>query len=180
MSIRTDSYASAAEVQAFTQHLLSGQSAFNDTTQPTLTQVEKFIDRVSAILNLALANAGFDVPVVSEIGKLACDDWVTARATEYVELTRRGVGYSEGEGSRVTSFRNLQKSAKEFVEENRIGFVQLGVTVSSQLSDGLAFTGLDADDERSDPDDTALEQPKFTRHTFDDPTMSDFGEDEDD
>ena len=45
MTLRLDSYASVAEVTAFTRHLLDGQSAFNSTTRPTVTELEKFIDR---------------------------------------------------------------------------------------------------------------------------------------
>lgn len=180
MGTRSDSYSSTGEVRAFTRHLLDAQSTFNSTTQPTLTEVEKFIDRASGVLNLALSGKGLTTPVSNTTAKLACDDWVTERAVEYVELTQRGVGYSDGEGSRVASFRNLQKSAAEFAAINRLGFVRLGVTQTDRASDGLQFTGLDAHADRSDPSDTGLEQPLFTRHQFDEPSASRFTADEDD
>jgi hypothetical protein len=53
MAIRGDSYSSTGEVKAFTRHLLNGQSNFNSTTRPTVTELEKFIDRASGVLNLA-------------------------------------------------------------------------------------------------------------------------------
>jgi hypothetical protein len=172
MTIRADSYSTAAEVTAFTRHLLAGQSAFNSTTRPTVTELDKFIDRASGILNSALVGSGLAAPITNSTAKLACDDWVTARSAEYVELTQRGVGYSEGEGSRTASFRNMAKSANQFVTENRLGFVRLGVTVSHGKAEGLAFTGLDARSERDDPDDTALVQPFFRRGKFDDPSAT--------
>ena len=166
------SYSSAAEVLAFTRHLLSGQTSFNSTTRPTSTEVSTFLSRAGGVLDTALAGAGLAIPVTNTTAKLACDDWVTSRVTEYVELTQRGVGYSEGEGSRVTAFRNLQKSAAEFAKANRQGFIRLGVSVSHPSSEGLAFTGMTVQADRSDPDDTSLEQPKFTRTKFDDQGLS--------
>ena len=167
MAIRPDSYSSTGEVRAFTYHLLDGQTTFNVLTRPNMTEVEKFIDRASGMLNLALAQKGLATPISNSTAKLACSDWVTDRVVEYVELTQRGVGYSDGEGSRVVGFRNLQKSANEFVDANRLGFIGLGVTQTRKASDGLQFTGLDAPYDRSDPNDGSLEQPKFTRTKFD-------------
>lgn len=178
MSIRSDSYGSTAEVQAFTQYLAAGQTAFNSTTQPTLTQVEKFIDRASGILNTALAGAGIATPITNGTAKLACDDWVTARATEYVELTQRGSGYSDAEGNRHNSFRNMQKAATDFAKENRLGFFRLGVTAAHNAAEGLQFTGQTAPADRADPDDTGLAQPAFRRGLFDYPGV-DGSEDED-
>lgn len=169
MAIRTDSYSSTSEVKAFTRHLLDGQSAFNSTTRPTSSELEKFIDRASGVLNLAVAGAGFAPSAVrgNSTAKLAADDWVTARSAEYVELTQRGVGFNDGEGSRTSAFRNLTKSAEEFIKLNSLGFVRLGVAQGYKKSDGLTFTGLDAQADRADPDNTGLEQPFAKRRQWD-------------
>lgn len=168
MTIRGDSYSSAAEVTAYTRHLLDGQSAFNSTTRPTVTELEKFIDRASGILNVAIASEGFNPSSVytNSTAKLACDDWVTMRATKYVELTQRGTGYSDAEGSRIAAF-DMNKDAKEFICDMALGFRRLGIDENYRAGDGLQFTGLDAQSERADPDDTELEQPKFTRSQWD-------------
>lgn len=162
------SYSSPGEVMAFTRHLLDGQVSFNSTTRPTGSDVLRFIERASNVLNVALAGAGFTVPIAEQVSRSACADWVTQRATEYVELTQRGVGYSEGEGSRAAAFRNMQKSAADFVKENALGFKRLGAAVSTSLAAGLEFTGATAQADRLDPSNTGLEQPMFTRHLFDD------------
>jgi hypothetical protein len=169
MAIRADSYSSTSEVKAFTRHLLDGQSTYNSTTRPTLTELEKFIDRASGVLNLAIANSGFAPSAVraNSTAKLSADDWTTARASEYAELSRRGVGYSEAEGSRTASFANLSKSAEQWVAANALGFVRLGVTQAYKMSDGLAFTGLSSTDNRADPDDSSLVQPFAKRGQFD-------------
>jgi hypothetical protein len=43
------------------------------------------------------------------------------------------------------------------------------VTQTYKLSDGLQFTGLTAQPDRADPQDTNLEQPFFKRGQFDTP-----------
>lgn len=168
MAIRSDSFSSAAEVTAFTRHLLDGQSAYNSTTRPTVTELESFIDRASGVLNVALAGGGFTPSTVyaNSTAKLACDNWVTMKAASYVELTQRGTGYSSNEGSRLDGF-DMRKDAKEFVDSMSFGFINIGIAQGVKLSDGLIFTGLTIQSNRSDPDDTSLEQPMHKRKQWD-------------
>lgn len=173
MAIRSDSFSSTAEVKAFTRHLLDGQSAFNSTTRPRLTELEKFIDKASGVLNLALSVGGFTPSAVynNSTSKLACDDWVTNYAVRYVELTQRGTGYSEQDGSRSAAFK-MTKDATAFVKDMSVGFVNLGVSQKVQHADGLQFTGMTRQDQRADPNDTTKEQPFASRRQFDDPAVS--------
>ena len=167
MALRDDSYGTIAEVLAFTTHLLDGKgSTFNSTTRPTEAQIEKFIDRTSSYVNIALNTHGFTTPVDNSTAVLMLDDWVVGKATMYTELTQRGAGFNEEEGSRTSSFKTISNEAMEFVEENVLGFKRLGVTVGHAMSAGLAFTALDDQDQRADPDDSSLEQPMFTRGLF--------------
>jgi len=168
MTIRADTFSSTSEVKAFTRHLLDGQTAFNGFTRPTAVELEKFLDKASGVLNTAIAGAGFTPSGVyaNSTAKLSCDDWVTNYAVRYVELTQRGTGYNENEGSRTAAF-NMMKSANDFVKMNALGFVRLGISQGKKLSDGLSFTGLTVQSERSDPNDTSLEQPFATRRQWD-------------
>ena len=168
MGIRSDSYGSTGEVKAFTRHLLDGQSGFNSTTRPSGPELEKFIDRASAILNSALNVKGFDTPVANSTAKLACDDWVTARSVEYVEMTKAGVGYTDQEGTRHVSFKNLAGPATKFVEDMELGFRNLGVPQAIvNIGEGLKFTGEIVQVDRTDPEDGGLQQPTFKRGLFD-------------
>ena len=168
MAIRSDSYSSVDEVVAFTRHLLDGNTTFNTSTRPTLANVEKFIDRASACINIALYREGFAPSAVyaNAVAKLVCDDWVTTMAVKYVELTQRGTGYNANEGSRTDAF-SLQEDAYDFVCAYALGFQRAGVTRSIQLSAGLTFTGLTVQDDRADPDNEAYEQPFAQRGQFD-------------
>lgn len=171
MAIRGDSFSSVAEVTAYVRHLLDGQSAFNSTTLPTLTEVEKFIDRASGVLNTAISATGFAPSVIyaNSTAKLPCDDWVTIRAAQMVELTKIATGWSEAEGSRLVNLGSLQQDAADFAKMMSQGWKFLGLTVQRPSHLGLAFTAIDASDQRSDPDNGDREQPKFTRGLFDNP-----------
>lgn len=167
MAIRSDSFSSVEEVRGYVRHLLDGHTTFDSSTRPTLTEVEKFIDRSSALLNVALAAAGFSPAAIyaNAVAKLACDDWVTIRAVKYVELTQRGTGYNADEGSRTAAFTN---DTAEFIEMMSDGFINLGIAqTAASTADGLNFTAMDVESERADPSDTSKAQPLFTRKGFD-------------
>lgn len=169
MTLRDDSYGSVEEVRALTRHLLDGNLDFDDTTAPTLDDVERFIDRASGTLNTALAGQGFTVPVSQAQAVLACAEWVVMHAAKMVELTQMGDGMTVGggAGNRAQYIHNLTKRAGEFAAENARAFRLLGVPTTTASSQGLTFTGLDAHAYRSDPKSNRLEQPKFRRGMFD-------------
>lgn len=166
MSIRADSYGTVIEVRALTRHLLDGHANFDTETRPTLADVETFIDRASGVLNAALASEGFGVPITNTTAKLACTEWVTIHVARAVELTQRGTGYSEADGSRIAGFS--QKSAMAWVKEMAPALQGLGLsTASNPAHEGLTYTGLLTRANRSDPLNTDYEQPKFRRGQFD-------------
>ena len=164
---------------AFTRHLLAGETSFNITTRPTSTEVNRFLSRISGVMNSALASRGFTIPVSQADVLVAVNDWAVTRAAEYTEATQRGVGFGNGEGSRTAVLGNLHADAIEFVTTNERGWKRLGAGVDQKLSQGLQFTGLDAAGDRNDPTDTSLAQPKFKRGLFDDPTVVQYNEDDD-
>lgn len=169
MTLRDDSYGSVEEVRALTRHLLDGNLDFDDTTVPTLDDVERFIDRASAVLNVALAGQGFAVPVTVDAPVLACADWVVMHAAKMVELTQQGDGLTSpavGPNNRAAYIASLSSKAKEFAADNARAFRQMGVTVTTSSSEGLVYTGLDAHAYRADPGNARREQPKFRRGMF--------------
>lgn len=162
MAIGANSYGSVGEVQAFTRHLLDGESAFNSTTRPTLTEVEKMIDRASAALNAGLAYMTLSVPIVQADAKLACDEWVVAKVVNMVELTRESLNWS-GEANPAGALTGLSDSALRFARQNAPGFKRLGCATEAN---GPAFTGETSAADRPDPDDSGLRQPRFSRDMF--------------
>jgi hypothetical protein len=166
MAIGANSYGSTDDVLAFTRHLLDGETTFNSTTRPTLTEIEGMVDRASAALNVALAGAGLSVPVAQVDAKLACDEWVIARVVGMAELTRQAQGWSGDEGSRSAGFLSLLDSALDFARQHALAFRRLGCAAADPPSQGLAFTGETAEGDRADPDDDSLRPPRFSRGMF--------------
>lgn len=169
MAIRSDSFGSVAGVTGYVRHLLDGKPSFDAYTRPTLTEIEGFIDRVSAILNNLILGAGFLPSTIygNAVAKLACDDFVIIRAALYTELTQRGTGFSAEEGSRTDAFASIYKDAQEFIEMLVPGWLNTGLTPTVSMSEGLSYTGLDAQTIRDDPTNTTREQPLMSRRMFD-------------
>lgn len=166
MALRPDSYGSVDEVRALTRHLLDGHANYDDATRPTIGDVETFLNRASGVLNAALASQGFAIPITNTTAKLSCAEWVVTQSARAAELTQRGTGYSETEGSRLAGFS--QKSAMAWVKEMAPALQGLGLSTSgAPAHEGLTFTGLVIRSDRSDPDNTSYEQPKFYRGQFD-------------
>lgn len=168
MAIRDDSYSSVEEVETFNIHLFDGQGGYDSTTRPTLTQVEKFIDRTSAMLNVALARWGLSTPVTNSTAKLACDNWVTLKTAEYCELTAPSTGaFSPTDETRAGVDKSLAGQADLFARNNVRSFRALGVGyTAAHPGVGLKFTGETVYADRADPDDSTLRQPRFRRGMF--------------
>jgi hypothetical protein len=170
MSLRADSYGTVAEVQALCSYMLGGESAFNSTTNPTLTTVETFVNRASGALNVALAGLGITtLPITNSTAKLSCDSWVVERAAEYADYIHSGQRIlRELQDGRIVGLRALQASANAEAEALYPGFVALGVSASGEYAGaGLKFTGEDATDQRDDLSDTSLRPPRFKKGMFD-------------
>ena len=169
MTIRGDSYSSVNDVLAWTRHLIEGQTTFNSTTRPTITEVESFINEASGVLNLALVQEGFNIPsvIANSTAKLSCDNWVRSWAVSFVELTHPMQGFGGDTGNRIELLQGMHGSSLEFVDNASRGFKQLGVTQTYSKSNVVKFTGETLQADRADPDDSTLQQPYFKRGQFD-------------
>jgi hypothetical protein len=148
MAIDANSYGSVVEVEALTDRYANKGSAstYDATTRPTLTEVEAFIDRVSAILNVCLAQEGFAIPVTQADAVRALDDFVVDHAVQLCHAANGAGPYAPG-SEQLRGRRPRQailEEAYEFVEKFASGLEQLGATRSRNLSDGLACRTEDA------------------------------------
>ena len=122
-----------------TRHLLDGAATFDETTRPTIQDVERFIDRASAALNLALIQQDVTTPVTDAVAALAAADWVVRRAAADVELTQRGTGYSGEEGSRLAGLQ--LESAASAAATITAALRAQGSGDPTPARAGLSFTG---------------------------------------
>ena len=169
MTLRGDSYSNVADVVALTKHLIEGETTFNSTTDPTVTEVEGMIDEVSGVLNIAFRKQGFAPSAikVNSTATQAADSWVRTWATSFVELTAPFQGLTGGDDDRSTLMRNIYEDAEQWVSQHALGFKREGVAVADISSQGVVFTAETKQSDRTDKDDTGLEQPLFKRHQFD-------------
>lgn len=140
MAILANSYGSDAEVAALVPRYTTG-GAFTSSTRPTLTQVEKFLDRVSSVLNVLLAEEGFVIPVTQADCKLALDDFAVAQASELAHAANGAGPYAPGNEEMRhgrSAFQIILREAAEFINKHADGFELLGATRTRSLTSGLA------------------------------------------
>ena len=139
MAIGANSYGSVAEVAALCKRYTTTGS-FGESTNPTSTQVEKMIDRVSGIVNVLLAEAGFATPVSQADAKLALDDFVVNQVVQLVGAANSHGIYAPGSEAlrRTTPGQIILKEATEFITQHAGGFAGLGATRTRDLTYGLA------------------------------------------
>ena len=131
--------------------------------------MESIIDDVSGALNIALRASGFSPANIraNTTSKLACDVWTRGVAVQYVEVSHAGVGFGGDEDGRVGFLENIYKTAAAFTMQAQLGFKREGVTVTNPSYEGVSFTATTKHANRSDPDNTALDQPRIRKGMFD-------------
>lgn len=142
MSIAINSYGSVDEVAALTKRYTTA-GAYTATTNPTLTMVEKFIDRLSARLNVLMANAGFVTPVTQADAKLVLDDFVSTEVVDYVAWCNSSGRFMNTKRLRgKTPAMVVDAEAQEFIDANADGFEALGVVRVSRTQGGSGFVSI--------------------------------------
>lgn len=146
MAIGANSYGSVAEVEALAPRY-TNSGVYDATTRPTLIQVEKFIDRVSGMFNLLLAEEGFDIPVVNADAKLVCDEFVIEQVVQLCHGANGSGPFAPG-SERLrnrTAFAIISSEAAGFVSQHAVGFEFLGAARSRAQTFGLGCTLTDSD-----------------------------------
>lgn len=140
-----------------TTNLAGGVSA----TQPTLTEVEAFIDQSSDILNGYLAAAGYVIPVTHADAVNSLNRFANLGAAGLAELSQRAGGYdAEDENRRENKFLAMFDAAQAYINSGALA--NLGAAVVSNSGPpplrGLRVGGLTRTGQ-------AL-QPMFRRTSF--------------
>jgi len=163
--IRDQSYGSIEEIEALVPYYATDSGKFGTTTRPTLAAVEKFVDRVSAVLNVLLAKAGFSIPVEQADARLAIDEFVVTWAQMYCHSANRAGPFSpeRREVRQELSFRQLMEEAMAFVEGNALGLERLGATRTHKRGEGLYAGGISISNKDDFEQNTDRVIPAFTR-----------------
>lgn len=159
------SYATIAEVEALSRPVFDGDAGFSKSTEPTAAEVTTIMNRLSAVLDVALSGRGFSVPLTNETAVAACAHWVVTGTIHELRLAYPGRGFGGEEDSPDAWYPF--RSAVDFAKNNEEAFKALDETVGEAVSQGLSYTALLKHSQRSDPDNTNYAQPMFRRGQWD-------------
>jgi hypothetical protein len=166
MPLDPNVYGSIAGVAAYVKRLTNTLGTFDTTTEPTLTEVEEFLNQASDMLNGWLAAAGYVIPVTQADAVRVLDRYANLGAAGLTELSQRAGGYdANDENRRENKFLNMFEKAEGYIQSGALGALGAGVVsndLPSPLS-GLSVGGVTADGARL--------RPIFKRRSFgNDPT----------
>jgi len=114
-------------------------------TNPTLTNIVKWIDQVSAILNTALAKYGFVTPIAQSDAKQDADSIVeqlVADMANYANSTGRFFSQRFID-SGYSVWRTIRNDIDDWVLKYAAGLEALGVPRQASSTDEIGFRGTD-------------------------------------
>ena len=159
MAVGANSYGTAAGVAALAG-VWTNDGVFDGSTRPTITQVETFIDNISAIVNVLLAEEGFSIPISQTDSVQMLKQFVEESVADLC-------AYSNGAG-RFYADRIIERGlaptqiiTKDFtnwISLHSIGLENLGANRTTSNLDAIGFR--ESDDDGNDVD------PLFTRNSF--------------
>ena len=150
MAISANSYGSVEEVAALTKRYTNA-GTYDATTNPALTAVEIFIDRVSGVLNVILAQMGFVIPISQADAKLALDEFVVEQAADLCHAANGAGPFASGNQRLRGVFSQISTKAQEFLEQWANGFEALGAARTRGYLYGLQATTTGDDGETLQP-----------------------------
>jgi len=127
MTVAANSYGTAAGVAAYTR-VYTDAGEYKTTTNPTLANVEAWVNQVSAIANSALSAAGFIVPVSQSDCVLMLVGLVEQSCADLCHAARSsGRFFSERAlNSNLSAMGQLRKEIFDWVQANAKGMEDLG------------------------------------------------------
>ncbi len=145
MAVSTRSYGTASGVAAYVG-VFTASGSFTTATKPTLAQVEAWIDQVSALLNTALAQRGFTVPMTQVDAVLAAKSTVEQLVSDLASAANSsGRFFSERFLEKgVSNWAIIRNDISAWVEEYASGLEELGVSRGSPEATEIGFRNSDA------------------------------------
>jgi len=141
MAILANSYGSLANVASrVPRRTIDG--IFSPATKPTNTQVETFLDEVSALLNSMMARQGFVVPITQADVKLVMQSFVCDEVAAIVEGVNGSGRFGPQSKSKLASknrFALILDDVTVFVDMNAFGFEALGATRTTGVGEQIGF-----------------------------------------
>lgn len=153
MSINTNSYGHPNDIAAMVPRWANSSKLFDASTRPTLGEVETWVNQVSGVLNVILAQFGFSIPVTQadalEMLELFVNQEVAA-ITEGVNGSGR-FGPTSKQVGKQGRFAIITGDVRDFVESVATGLERLGVTRTHSFASGIGYRGTDENGDTVEP-----------------------------
>lgn len=151
--ILDSSYGTVADVEMLVPRYTQN-GVFTETTRPKVAHVETFINRISAIVNIMLAEQGFKVPVTEQNSQLAVTDFVVNAVADmcmWVNSAGRFVTEKRLIGQQPLTI--ITAEAEDFLKRNAVGFEMSGAQRDRSLTYGLDY--------KTPPDEAMFKREAF-------------------
>lgn len=134
MTTDNASYGSVSSIALLVPRYVNVNGTFDESTRPTLTAVEEWINQVSAMLNAQLATRGLVVPIKAQQVRRMLDAFVNEEVAALSEGVN-GSGRFGPTNSRSSPFAHnrgtrwvmvLGKDVQDFIDTYAVGFEYLG------------------------------------------------------
>lgn len=139
-------YGSLEGVAALVRRYVTTTGVFDNTTNPKLNAVNRWLDQASSALNICLRSSGFATPVTLPEAKDALDGFVesmVAAACEGVNGSGRFGPTAKSPGGMGRFHNTLSKEACEFVTDMATGLELMGVPRTNNFAEGIAYRDTD-------------------------------------
>lgn len=156
-------YSSASDAALFCPELIGGNTGWDDQTTPTRDQIDRFVARGYSRINTVLAQAGYNVPVVSSA---TVYDTLTDLEAMYAGARAQMARMSSrlGPEERGKGQVLMEQFDKELAALCKRDLTRAGATRRS--AGGIYVGGISESDKLSYERDTDRVQPRFTREQF--------------
>lgn len=145
MAVGANSYGTADNVAAITLRYTAGGLYNQYGTNPKLSTVESWIDQISATLNVALAAAGFRIPITQADAVLALTGVVVPAVADLCHAANSaGRFFTDRALERgVSPMVTIRKELSAWVEEQADGLELLGATRTRPTTAGVLYRDQD-------------------------------------
>jgi hypothetical protein len=140
MAIGANSYGTVADVAALSRIWTDPTTkTYTTGTNPTLTSVESFIDQVSAIMNVTLADMGFTIPVTQADAKLSIASVINQIAADLCHAANSSGRFFSQRSleSSMSVIYQVRKEIRDWARESADGLQALG---AARSVDGQTIT----------------------------------------
>lgn len=148
MTTLDNSYGTVDEVAAMvSRYTVGGEfiaASQSNATRPTLEQVERFLDRISGLVNVYLAQEGITVPVTQADAKAAIDELVVETVVELCHIANSaGRFFTDRRLRKQEPMRVLREEIARWVDGHAAGLEALGAGRETSLTGQIAFRETD-------------------------------------